>query len=156
MYEPNSRRGGTDLVEVVKPRYAAAFEATVAGASTLEFPGLGFTDSEARELLDVIVEHCTALKVLDLSDNNALTVPLTEWGPVAFAIGLQKLSLARNAALEASPLGAFGKCTALEVLDLRRCERVKGDVSEVMALVNLEVLNLSGTRVGGETYSLYP
>ena len=74
MYEPNSRRGGTDLVEVVKPRYAAAFEATVAGASTLEFPGLGFTDSEARELLDVIVEHCTALKVLDLSDNNALTV----------------------------------------------------------------------------------
>ena len=115
---------GSDLEKVVMPKYLENFTDTVGGADVLVFQDLQLKDAVVRPFLENVVRggYCAALRVLNMSFNADLTIPLEEWG----------------AALSA---GAPG----LKELNLRQCKKVQGDVAGLSGLTRLTELNLRVT-----------
>ena len=105
---------GSDLEKVVMPKYLENFTDTVGGADVLTFSELQLKDATVRPFLENVVRagYCAALRVLNMSFNADLTIPLEEWG----------------AALSA---GAPG----LKELDLTECTQVQGDEAALRAAI---------------------
>ena len=124
---------GSDLEKVVMPKYLENFTDTVGGADVLDFRELQLQDAVVRPFLENVVRagYCAALRVLNMSFNEDLTIPLEEWG----------------AALSA---GAPG----LKELNLRQCKKVQGDVAGLSGLTRLTGLTLDRTQVQGDQAAL--
>ena len=99
--------------------------------------------------------YCAALRVLNMSSNINLTIPLEEWGAAlsAGAPGLKVLDLSYGSKVQGDVAGLSG-LTGLTELNLFLCNKVQGDVAGLSGLTRLMGLYLGGTQVHGDQAAL--
>ena len=124
---------GSDLEMVVMPKYLENFTDTIGGADVLTFSELQLKDAVVRPFLENVVRGgcCQALRVLNMSYNEDLTIPLEEWAAA--------LSVA---------------APTLKELFLKGCRKVQGDVAGLSGLTGLTDLQLYNTQVQGDEKAL--
>ena len=118
---------------LVNSIYEKNFTNAIGGVDTLTFAELELEDAAVRKFLENVVRKgsCLELRVLDMSNNRALTIPLREWG-AALSDGVPKL----------------------EKLILHSCNGIQGDVADLSCLKFISALDLSGTKVQGDVAAL--